>query len=66
MTDQIKNFFSTAFSIVAVIAMAIGLYKISQVGLDKCTGYFGVGATFAIVAILIEITRAQNYDGDDF
>ena len=66
MTDQIKNFFSTAFAVVAVIAMGMGLYKIPEMGLDNCTGYFGIGAAFLILAILIEITRAQNYDGDDF
>lgn len=66
MTDQIKNFFSTAFAVIAIIAMGFGLYKIPKLGLDKCAVYFGIGAAFAIVAIFIEITRAQNYDGDDF
>ena len=66
MTDQIKNFFSTSFSIVAVLFMGYGLYKIPQVGLSMTKYYFITGAVFSIIAIAIEFTRAQNHDGDDF
>lgn len=66
MSDEIKNFFSTSFSIVAVLFMGYGLYKIPQVGLNMTKYYFITGGVFCIISMIIEFTRAQTYDGDDF
>ena len=66
MTDQIKNFFSTAFSILAIISMGFGLWYLRDYGWDISKYYFGAGGALSLISILIEITRAQNYDGDDF
>lgn len=66
MTDQIKNFFSTAFSVVAVIAMGFGLYYLEDYGWDTSKYYFIGGGVLSLISIGIEFSRAQNYDGDDF
>lgn len=66
MTDQIKNFFSTAFSILAIISMGVGLYYLKDYGWDISKFYFMGGGTLSLISIGIEMTRAQNYDGDDF
>lgn len=66
MTDQIKDFFSTAFAVVSLIVFGCGLYKIPKIGLDKSGAYFIIGFVFFIISMVIEFSRAQNYDGDDF
>ena len=65
MTDQIKNFFSTSFSILAIISMGFGLWYLSDYGWDTSKYYFGAGGALSLISIVIEYTRAQNY-GDDF
>ena len=64
MTDQIKNFFSTAFAVVGLGLLIFGLYKLPYIGWDKAKFYFCFGAGAALIAKFIDFTR--NYDGDDF
>ncbi len=64
MTDDMKNFFSIAFAVVAVIAMGFGLWYLSDYGWDVSKYYFIAGAGLALISKFIDFTT--NTDGDDF
>ena len=66
MTNQIKNFFSVAFSVIAVIAMGFGLYYLEDYGWDVSKYYFIAGGVLSIISLFIDWTNPQNYDNNDF
>jgi hypothetical protein len=66
MNDKIKNFFSVSFGVLSLTSMAIGLYSLGNRGWEVSKIYFALGSLFVLIGYGIEITRAQNYDGDDF
>lgn len=66
MTDQIKNFFYTAFAVVAVIAMGFGLYYLEDYGWDTSKYYFIAGGMLSLISLFIDWSRPQNCDSNDF
>jgi hypothetical protein len=66
MSDQIKNFFSIAFSILGIVSLAAGLYYLKDYGWDTSKYYFYAGGVFALISKFIEFTLAKNYDNNDF
>lgn len=66
MNDRIKHFFSVSFGLLSLASMGLGLYSLGEKGWDSSKIYFALGSLFVLIGYGIEITRTQNYDGDDF
>lgn len=66
MSDNIKNIFSVSFSVLGILSLMAGLYYLKDYGWDTSQYYFYAGGVFAVISQVIEFTRAENCDNNDF
>jgi len=62
MSDNIKNLFSTSFSVVSVMAMVCGLWYLQDSGWKYASYYFFAGCVFFIISFAIDFSRADDDD----